>query len=60
MALGEVGFFKIPDVDDVAVEDQHIGLNGFEVGEQLSSVAPEGSKVEVAQDDSSKVATGTH
>ena len=48
MAFREVGFLEVPNVNDVAVEDQDVGLYRFEVGEKLAGMASEGSEVKVA------------
>ena len=48
MAFGEVGLLEVPNVNDVAIENQDVGLYRFQVGEKLAGVASEGSEVKVA------------
>jgi hypothetical protein len=48
MTFGEVGLLKVPHINDVAIENEDVGLNRFQVGEELAGVASEGSEVKVA------------
>jgi hypothetical protein len=48
MAFGKVGLLEVPNVNDVPVENQDVGLNGLQVGKKLAGMASEGSEVKVA------------
>ena len=43
----EVLLFELPNVDDVPVEDQYLGLNGFQVRQYCIGVATAHSQVQV-------------
>lgn len=47
VGLGPIAFAELPHIDDVAVENEPLGLNGFEVAKQLFGVTAVGAEVNV-------------
>ena len=45
--LGPIPFAKLPDVDDIAIEDKAFGFYGFKVAQQLFGMTTIGAQVHV-------------
>jgi hypothetical protein len=47
VAVGPVGFAKLPDIDNISVQDDNPGLNTFQIMKKFFGVAAIGSQVKV-------------
>jgi len=50
MRLGPIAFAELPDVNDVAIEDESFGLNRFEVTQQFFGMTAVRAKVHIGND----------
>lgn len=47
----EVFFSELPDVDDIAVEDEQFGFDGFQIVQQFFGMTAIGAEVDVGEND---------
>jgi hypothetical protein len=58
MVFGEISLSELPDVNDVAIENEDFGLNGFEVRLEFGSVAAIRSEMNIRDDYNSGLTLG--